>query len=119
MTRYIAAGVIFWCQILASTTANAEAFSLMGAGVNSCGTFAKMFAADPKRAGDFYFSWAQGFFSGQNTAALLANEPSKDLSSISTEEQEAFLRSYCDAHPLANYEDGVMRLYYSFKTNSK
>ena len=62
-----------------------------------------------------YFAWAQGFLSGHNFAVLAYAKNSSvapDLKSLSLEEQQAFIRQYCDAHPLGSYMDAVLDLYW-------
>jgi hypothetical protein len=54
----------------------------------------------------------EGFMSGLNAAALEKYDgTSRDLSSISNEEQQQRLRLYCNEHPLAVYVSAVYDLY--------
>jgi hypothetical protein len=77
-----------------------------------------MYALDPENAEGFFFSWAQGFMSGLNAASLQSQGQSRDLSSMPPEEQERFIRDYCNDHPLASYVTVVVQLYHRFRTSA-
>jgi hypothetical protein len=100
---------------IAITSANAE-MATMGAGNETCSEFAKIYQT-AKRSGEaYYFAWAQGFFSGANSHAIANKGTIRDLSSMSINQQQQFLRDYCDKHPRADYMAGVLALYMEFKT---
>ena len=85
----------------------------IGVGATPCGSFNKIYAADPKWANDNFMSWAQGFMSGAN-----AEHPRGRviLNSVSSEEVWARLSAYCAEHPKNAFEDGVRVLYRSLPT---
>lgn len=85
----------------------------MGVGGQTCGEFADAYRRDPHIAETIYFTWAQGFMSGQNVLVVLATGKTVDLSAVSLTELEARIRDYCDAHPLAVYYFAVENVYRS------
>jgi len=97
-------------------SASAET-ALWGVGAKTCGVFASNYLLDPKLADDLYHSWAQGFMSGLNYKKMEATGDSRDLSAMSTEDQMARIKKYCNARPLADYVDAVMDLYKSLPEN--
>jgi len=102
---------------LGSAQAQTGHSAAMGIGVSTCAQFADLYRLDSSSAEDYYFSWAQGFLSGWNAAQLAAKEPTWDLASLDIKAQEAYLRSYCDQHPLGNFLDAIMNLTTQFKRN--
>src|SRR6516165_8207555 len=86
-----------------------KTFALIGYGASTCAQFANLFKLD-QGFEDIYFSWAEGYLSGWNDAQLKTTKSFRDLSSLSTNEQQAFLRSYCDQHPLSGYLEAVWTL---------
>jgi hypothetical protein len=104
--------ILTWL-FLTQTAALAEGeMSLRGPGTLTCGQFAKMYADDPHRMETMFFSWAQGYWSAQNS-----NMPNqhqyRDLAG-STDAQRMALRSYCDKHPLAPYWEATLAVFGSF-----
>lgn len=85
----------------------------MGIGVQTCGQFAAAYRDDPHVAETIYFTWAQGFMSGQNVLVVLATGKTVDLSGMSMDALQASIRDYCDAHPLAMFDVAVENLYRS------
>jgi hypothetical protein len=83
----------------------------MGVGTSSCAEFGKLYAQNPQIWENTYFSWAQGFMSGLNSALLKANGTSRNMNVITTDAQERRIRFYCNAHPLAMYEQAVFDLF--------
>ncbi len=94
-------------------------YPLMGIGLGSCSVFASQYRQWGVTIETSYFAWAQGFMSGLNLAAPHAGREARNLKAITTEEQEARLRSYCDQHPGADYIDAVIDLYGSLPRISK
>ena len=103
--------------LVASAQAQTKPSAAMGIGTSTCAQFADLYRLDPSFE-DTYFSWAQGFLSGWNSAQIAAKEPYWDLASLDTKAQEAYLRSYCDQPPLGNFFGAVMNLTTQFKRNS-
>jgi hypothetical protein len=86
------------------------AYPVHGVGSVSCAEFAKMYQGDPDNAELVFFSWAQGFMSGLNMAAMASQKQTRDLAGIAVDQKRA-LRSYCANNPLKNYMDGVIEFY--------
>ena len=55
-------------------------------------------------------AWALGYMSGINVRAEARSEGIYDLNAITPDQLTRYLRKYCDAHPLADYVDGVSEL---------
>jgi hypothetical protein len=83
----------------------------MGIGSVTCGKFAADFKKLPDTAENLYFTWAQGFMTGQNIFNVSSGSGARNLGATPVEEQEAFLRQYCNDHPLLFYWQGVLTLY--------
>jgi hypothetical protein len=99
--------------LLTQTAAFAEGeMALRGVGTSSCAEFANTYAKDPHNIETIYFSWAQGYWSCQNSN-LLPNDQYRELAG-STDAQKATLRSYCDKHPLAIYWEAAVAVFFSF-----
>jgi hypothetical protein len=98
----------------------------IGSGTQTCSQFAKSYQLGKRLQqvenirlnvmDEIFFSWAQGFFTGLNTVPIMTKygRP-RDLSSIPVEQQQRFLRDYCDKHPQASYMEGVTLLYNMFE----
>jgi hypothetical protein len=86
-----------------------------GAGSFSCGAFEQMYHKAPAAAENAYFHWAQGFMSGINITTLAIHSPSRDLSSMSIQNQRNILLRYCDGHPRAYFYQAAMNLYKQLK----
>lgn len=109
--RYLAA---FTVVLIIAPSGVAQAANAEGAGVRSCGEFAKDYQQSPREAEALYFSWTEGFLSGVNAGFRALSQPIRDLSGTPLDAQKAFIRAYCDGHPLAQYSDAVMELYSKF-----
>ena len=81
---------------------------IQGPGTETCAEVTALYRQDPKQAKTLFFGWAQGFLSGANLAGSL---PMADVRAMTIENQEAYLRRYCDMHPQSHYVEGVMALY--------
>ena len=84
-----------------------------GVGIRSCAEFAKLYTSDPSTAEDIYFTWAQGFMSGLNLASAANTGMYRSIEGTPAGmvAQKLRVRSYCDAHPLAQYLSAIMDLY--------
>ena len=112
MHRFVCATVAALVMI---TSASAE-MGEMGVGTSTCGEFAEHYRDSPSLWENVYFAWAQGFMTGMNLASAAFNDgANRDLSSIPLDQQRRFLRNYCNDHPLAIYEQGVLALLPTFK----
>jgi hypothetical protein len=76
-----------------------------GAGSGSCAKYAQAYRSAPDH--NFYLSWALGYMSGINSSN---KDAFFDLNANTPEEMMRYLRQYCDANPLADYEIGVRHL---------
>jgi hypothetical protein len=92
------------------TQANAKNFAAVGIGLSTCTEFANLYKLDAETAENRFFSWAQGFMSGYDFAQRDNTKNMFNLALMETKEQQAFLRSYCDQHPLGDYFDAVTHL---------
>lgn len=97
---------------LVASIAAAEPANMKGAGVRSCAQFATDYKKSPNIAEAMYFEWAQGFMSGLNVAHNADKTPLRDLDGIARVEQEGFIRTYCDSHPLKEYLWAVHALFF-------
>jgi hypothetical protein len=73
------------------------AYPVHDVGSVNCAEFAKMY--HPDNAELVFFSWAQGFMSGLNMAAMASQKQTRDLAGIAVDQKRA-LRSYCANNPL-------------------
>jgi hypothetical protein len=111
--------------LISITTAKAEMVS-SGPGTQACSEFAKSYQLGKRLQQvenirfnvmeEIFFSWAHGYFTGLNTVPIMTKfgKPRK-LKSIPVDQQQLFLRDYCDKHPQANYMEGVVVLYNKFE----
>lgn len=106
--------IILLCSLLPAI-GNAESYTAMGAGAGTCAEFAKGYRKSPRDVETLFFTWAQGWMTGVNQLAAGYGKPQRDLDSVTVEKQQAFIRQYCDKHPLANFESGVAELYNSLE----
>jgi hypothetical protein len=88
----------------------ADPTAAAGVGVGSCSEFARKYKEDPDLAETVYFSWAQGFMSGWNYDLLNSKQPIYDLSSQTMQQQQFFIRNYCNQHPLATFSEAVFEI---------
>jgi hypothetical protein len=114
--RHIALVCLGVAGLLSATApaARAEPASGEGVGTYSCGEYTAATRGTPSREA-LYFSWAQGWMTGWNMAQMDVSRPTADLKSRSMEDEQVFLRTYCQLHPKALYMAAVYRLYFSIK----
>jgi hypothetical protein len=101
-------------MIVTASSARTDSLMFAGAGITSCATFAEQYRSyrsSPEVVELVYFAWAQGFMAGLNATDIKATGRARDISSITSDEQKGYLRSYCDAHPLSEYMYAVWDLY--------
>jgi hypothetical protein len=110
--------IIFWLaaiSMLASfhaTMADQPSALVMGIGAKTCAGFAEEYRQDPDHWEIIYFSWAQGWMSGVNTANI---QTARNVNSVPVPDQKMYLRRYCDEHPSDNYVDAVVQLFQMLK----
>jgi hypothetical protein len=83
----------------------------MGIGAMTCTQFANFYKTNAEEAETAFFHWAQGFMSGFNAAQVANKQATVNLAAMEQKEQKAFLRRYCDQHPLGDYVEGVLQLW--------
>src|SRR5947207_624396 len=89
----IAAFVIF-----SSGGAAAQPSAGTGVGGQTCGAFVRHLKGDRDFAGIVYGSWAKGFMAGMNMGKPTKKDW-RNIAAVSTEEETAQLRDFCDKHP--------------------
>jgi hypothetical protein len=93
------------------TAANGEGSISRGVGAMTCGEFAKTYSKDPGLTEELAYAWAQGFMTATNVAVVTTGgKQFRDLAG-DTKMQRAYIRSYCDEHPLADFMTAVVELY--------
>ena len=110
--------VMALAMVLTTGIANAQQPEVLrGFGLSTCGEFAHATELE----GD-YFAWAQGFMSGWNWGNVLSQGLSqsrqnqaglityRDMTAWSVAAQKAYIRTYCNDHPLEDYLDAVLGL---------
>jgi hypothetical protein len=83
----------------------------VGLGVQTCAQFTQDYRKDPKGFDDLYFQWAQGLLSGMNAGLSDLNKIDLFPAGFGPESQQAFIRLYCDQHPLQFYLQAVYALF--------
>jgi hypothetical protein len=106
--RYVALAALIIAGV-----AHAEPSAVAGIGSRTCGQFAEAYKKSPSATEIAFFTWAQGFMAGQNVSLMEGKKKARDLFGKSTESQEAFIRSYCDTHPLTGYWLATLTLFES------
>ena len=101
--------VISW-SFVAGSHANARS-TAAGLGVQTCAQFTQDYRKDPKGFDDLYFQWAQGVLSGLNAGLSDSNKIELLPAGFGPESQQAFIRLYCDQHPLQFYLQAVFALF--------
>ena len=89
----------------------AEALPLEGAGTAKCSDFIKFYLSGSNSDVLVFLSWAQGYMSGLNAADMRSGGHGRDLSSISTEDEQQFLHDYCQEHPTDDVASAAISLY--------
>ena len=87
-----------------------EAWSA-GAGATTCGEFAGYYRSNPTNTMTGYISWAQGFMTAQNLTRSILKRQTHNLGGLSSSDQAARLRAFCNQKPLADFMDAVEALY--------
>lgn len=77
--------------------------TVLGAGAFTCAEFAEQYRGSTASTETFYTSWLLGFLVGLNATASADGTPTRDYSSIDINHAQAFVRNYCNTHPLSMY----------------
>lgn len=108
-------GLLFTALLFFSIPNAHAASAAQGAGNNTCGKFAEDYRKAPEQIEKSYFTWAQGFVTGLNTSVVgELKKPGRDVVGIPLADQMAFVRTYCNEHPLAYYWQAALELYRLF-----
>jgi hypothetical protein len=83
---------------------------ILGIGAATCAEFAAAYKQTPELTEAVYYTWAQGFMTGQNSIAFKNKEKVFDFEHLNQNDQKFFLRSFCDQHPLAIFVQAVLDL---------
>lgn len=97
--------------LLSLTAVPAGAIPLEGAGTAKCSDFLKFYQTGSSSDVLVFLSWAQGYMSGLNAADMRSGGHGRDLSSISTEDEQQFLHDYCQEHPTDDVASASINLY--------
>lgn len=90
----------------------------IGPGNMSCAEFANLYAQDPPGTERVFYAWAEGYMTGLNLTLLRMSGSSQNLSGkYGMPGQEQELRGYCNAHPLASFQQAVNALFDSLEPN--
>jgi hypothetical protein len=94
-----------------------ETAKIVGVGAASCSAFLDHVRVDPGSERE-YLVWAQGFMSGALLRAPDGIDRGLDLlpPRFPISSQAIFLRRYCEAHPRADYSDGVVELFRTLRS---
>jgi len=106
--------IVLLISVLAAARGRATDYATMGAGTSNCGEF-RSARTGPEVAA--YFNWALGFMSGLNTSRLASGWVTKNMASMSVEEQEMAITTYCNDHPLGSFNQAVMDVYFSLQNS--
>jgi hypothetical protein len=104
--KLICSTVLVLGMLIQPTSSRAD-FAYAGVGATSCGRIAQDYQ---REIGKVVMTWAQGFMSGANMVST--DGQYRDLAAMTTEAQEQSLRTYCDEHPMAQFIDAAMELYF-------
>lgn len=85
---------------------------IFGAGSASCSEFIASYKKLPTVAELQFFGWASGWESGVNAALIMEHKQPLDLKppGFAYQEQFAYIRRYCETHPLDQFVYAVMNL---------
>jgi hypothetical protein len=97
--------LLLW--ILIQPTSSRADFAYVGVGATSCGRIAQDYQREIEKV---MMTWAQGFMSGANMVSK--DGQYRDLAAMNIEAQEQSLKTYCDEHPMAQFIDAAMDLYF-------
>jgi hypothetical protein len=86
--------------------AQAVEMGTMGPGSSTCAEFADKMRNNPEIVEPYFFTWAQGYMSGLNGSLPLTKQ--RDLAAKSIDEEQSFIREFCDQRPLVRYMRAVL-----------
>jgi hypothetical protein len=96
--------------------AAAAGLPLEGAGTAKCSQFVAAFDDTSSNTSELvFFSWAEGYASGFNEAHMQVGGTGKDMSGMSVDQQQEFLRDYCSDHPGDDFMSAVTNLYQTMR----
>jgi len=95
--------------VTAEASAQQPQAGMMGAGSGTCAQYTQAYRRDPDEANNVYFSWAQGYMSGQNAAR--DKSPMRDLNVLPISTQLDFLKRFCDQKPTVLFAIAAQTLF--------
>lgn len=95
--------------VIGEASAQQPQAGMMGAGSGTCAAYVQEYRRDPDTANNVYFSWAQGYMSGQNVAR--DKNPMRDLNALPVSTQLDFLKRFCDQKPTALFAVAAQNLF--------
>jgi len=103
----LTASILATIVLLCGNSVAAQEGAGRGVGTTSCSQYAQLYKADPKVTEQVFAAWAQGFMTGFNFSTVREHH-FRDMSAKTVEAQNAHVRLYCSAHPLASYVQAVL-----------
>jgi hypothetical protein len=88
-------------------------YAAKGVGMSLCSGFNEINSHNPKWARLAYFSWAEGFMAGANSARNKHKQGAVVVNAKSDNEEWRLLKDRCASHPTERFAVGVMILYLS------
>ncbi len=110
--RTIAIAVL---AVIVAGEALAQQAGMMGAGSGTCAEYIQAYRRDPDSANDTYFSWAQGYMSGQN----VARDAMRNLNALPISTQLDFLKRFCEQKPTDLFAVAAQNLFNALPTLRK
>jgi hypothetical protein len=108
--KYIARSLAFVVCFTSAAFAQ-DHYRTKGQGEVPCAKFGEHYRESPQFFEDTFFAWALGYMSAINW--MMTPGSYHDINAKDTKDMKAQLRQYCNAHPLANYKEGVLELWQS------
>jgi hypothetical protein len=107
--------------VFLATTASAQdrQGGMMGAGSAACSEYTQQYASEPDTANNVYYSWAQGYMSGQNIERSSQKKPMRNLAALPIATQLDFLRRYCLQSPTSLFAVAAQNLFNALPTISR
>jgi hypothetical protein len=106
LRKSLLAASVLCIAALCTNQVKAEVAVSRGVGTQTCAQFASNYQRDPSMM-DLYVSWAQGYMAATNVFLEIDTKKVVNVIGLTVEELGQHLRSYCDAHPLSEFEFAV------------
>lgn len=105
---------LFAAALIAAVLVTTPAFSdqiIIGMGATTCADYVQDYYDGPSNADDVYGAWSFGFMSGWNVALSQAKRKTVDLGVWSSDKEQNYILSYCEANQQTSYVFAVRDLY--------